>query len=49
MDELKIIIDTREQKPWVFPGHTTAVQKLDTGDYSVEGLEALPYNPVFTR
>jgi ERCC4-type nuclease len=39
MDELKIIIDTREQKPWEFPGHTTAVQKLDTGDYSVEGLE----------
>ena len=39
MDQLKIIIDTREQKPWEFPGHTTAVQKLDTGDYSVEGLE----------
>ena len=37
--DLKIIIDTREQKPWEFPGHATAVKKLDTGDYSVEGLE----------
>ena len=36
---LNIIIDSREQKPWEFPGHTTAVAKLDTGDYSVKGLE----------
>tara|TARA_A100001201_G_scaffold55330_2_gene53808 strand:- start:445 stop:906 length:462 start_codon:yes stop_codon:yes gene_type:complete len=36
---LNIIIDSREQKPWLFPGHTTAVAKLDTGDYSVKGLE----------
>lgn len=34
-----IIIDTREQKPWEFPDHSTAVAKLDTGDYSLEGLE----------
>lgn len=34
-----IIVDTREQKPWEFTEHTTAVRKLDTGDYSVEGLE----------
>lgn len=34
-----IIIDTREQQPWNFPEHSTAVKKLDTGDYSVEGLE----------
>jgi len=34
-----IIIDTREQQPWKFPNHTTAVKKLDTGDYSLEGLE----------
>lgn len=34
-----IIVDTREQKPWSFPEHTTAVAKLDTGDYSIQGLE----------
>ena len=39
MDDLTIIIDTREQRPWVFDEHLTANRKLDTGDYSVEGLE----------
>jgi ERCC4-type nuclease len=34
-----IIIDSREQQPWEFSHQTTAVQKLDTGDYSIEGLE----------
>jgi ERCC4-type nuclease len=34
-----IIIDSREQQPWEFAHQTTAVQKLDTGDYSIEGLE----------
>jgi len=34
-----IIVDTREQKPWQFTEYATAVRKLDTGDYSVEGLE----------
>ena len=34
-----IIVDTREQKPWQFNEYATAVRKLDTGDYSVEGLE----------
>jgi ERCC4-type nuclease len=34
-----IIIDSREQQPWEFSHRTTAVQKLDTGDYSIEGLE----------
>lgn len=34
-----IIVDTREQKPWSFPEHTIAVSKLDTGDYSIQGLE----------
>lgn len=37
--DLKIIIDTREQKPWSFEEHATAHRKLDTGDYSIEGLE----------
>lgn len=36
-----IIVDTREQQPWIFKEHTTAHQKLDTGDYSVQGLEHL--------
>lgn len=34
-----IIIDTREQHPWQFSEHTTANKKLDTGDYSIEGME----------
>jgi len=40
-DEFTIIIDTREQKPWSFENYTIANQKLDTGDYSIEGLENL--------
>jgi ERCC4-type nuclease len=38
-DNFTIIIDTREQHPWEFPQHATAHKKLDTGDYSIEGLE----------
>jgi ERCC4-type nuclease len=38
-DEFTIIVDTREQKPWNFSNHVTANHKLDTGDYSIEGLE----------
>jgi len=34
-----IIIDTREQQPWSFDNYVTANKKLDTGDYSIEGLE----------
>jgi ERCC4-type nuclease len=40
-DNFTIIIDTREQHPWEFPYHTTATRKLDTGDYSIEGMEHL--------
>lgn len=36
-----IIIDTREQKPWAFAGCDTINRKLDTGDYSIDGLEHL--------
>lgn len=36
-----IIIDTREQKPWTFETQASASHKLDTGDYSIEGLENL--------
>lgn len=39
MDPFTIIVDTREQQPWEFGFHNTAKQKLDTGDYSIQGLE----------
>ena len=38
-DDLKIIVDTREQQPWSFDFNEIAVAKLDTGAYSVAGLE----------
>lgn len=34
-----ILIDTREQKAWEFPRHSTANIKLDTGDYSLAGFQ----------
>lgn len=37
-DDFTIIIDTREQIPWEFGAHVTSREKLDTGDYSIEGL-----------
>lgn len=40
-NEFTIIIDTREQQPWTFDSYTTAHKKLDTGDYSIQGLEHL--------
>lgn len=39
--EYTIIIDTREQQPWAFKNRATANHKLDTGDYSIKGLEHL--------
>ena len=39
MDDFTVIIDTREQNPWKIKYNATAVKKLDTGDYSIEGLE----------
>jgi ERCC4-type nuclease len=39
MDPFTIIVDTREQQPWEFGLHLTAKQKLETGDYSIQGLE----------
>jgi ERCC4-type nuclease len=38
-DEFTIIVDTREQQPWEFEYYSKANRKLDTGDYSIEGLE----------
>lgn len=39
INDFTIIVDTREQTPWEFDNYTTASRKLDTGDYSIEGLE----------
>lgn len=38
-DDFTIIVDTREQQPWEFSHYATSKNKLDTGDYSIEGLE----------
>jgi len=38
-EDFTIIIDTREQQPWVFEQYVVANKKLDTGDYSIEGYE----------
>lgn len=38
-DDFTIIVDTREQQPWSFENHAVSNKKLDTGDYSIEGLE----------
>lgn len=38
-NDFTIIIDTREQQPWDFEHYVTANKKLDTGDYSIDGLE----------
>lgn len=40
-DEFTIIVDTREQLPWEFGFHTTSRKKLDTGDYSIQGMESI--------
>ena len=37
-----VIVDTREQKPWDFNENYNVINaKLDTGDYSIEGMEHL--------
>jgi ERCC4-type nuclease len=36
-----IVVDSREQDPWTFPNLPSEVGTLDTGDYSVRGLEHL--------
>lgn len=38
-DNFTIIVDTREQQPWTFDNYVVANKKLDTGDYSIEGLQ----------
>jgi hypothetical protein len=39
INDFTIIVDTREQTPWEFENYATANKKLDTGDYSIEGLQ----------
>jgi len=41
MSDFTIIVDSREQKPYLFGGYTCGVKKsgLKTGDYSIEGYE----------
>lgn len=41
MAKIQVIVDTREQTPWTFEGQgiETVRQKLDSGDYSLPGLE----------
>jgi len=39
LSDFTIIVDTREQTPWTFDNYVVASQKLDTGDYSIQGLE----------
>jgi len=43
--KFKIVQDTREKKPWQFGTigslEGVVVKKLDTGDYSIEGMEEL--------
>lgn len=45
MSKFRIIQDTREKTPWQFGEddicHGTLITKLDTGDYSLEGLQHL--------
>lgn len=37
--DFTIIVDTREQQPWSFSEYVVANKKLDTGDYSIDGLQ----------
>ena len=37
--DFTIIVDTREQQPWNFNNFAKANKKLDTGDYSIDGLQ----------
>ncbi len=35
---MRIVIDTREQRPWSFPEYiSTVISKIDAGDYALEG------------
>jgi ERCC4-type nuclease len=38
-NNMVVVIDTREQLPYMFPGCRVSIRKLDAGDYSLEGYE----------
>lgn len=38
-EQFTIIIDTREQLPYDFPGESTSHETMQTGDYTVKGFE----------
>lgn len=40
-NDFTVVVDTREQKPWNFTTQASTIHKLDTGDYSIQGYEAL--------
>lgn len=35
----KLVIDTREKRPWTFPGQEVIYKELGVGDYTYEGYE----------
>ena len=37
--DLTVVIDTREQLPWDFPGMKTKRESLPFGDYTVDGYQ----------
>ncbi len=39
--DITIIIDTREQQPFELKGYETISQKLDVGDYQIQGSDLL--------
>lgn len=39
LEDITAVVDTREQTPWTLDPIRTVRRKLDTGDYSVNGLE----------
>ena len=39
MEDIIVLIDSREQKKWEFPDAATEIKALKTGDYSILGLE----------
>ncbi len=42
MNSFVIVQDSREQAPWIFPeGQIVEAGTLDTGDYSIKGVETL--------
>ena len=40
-DRTKLVIDTREQNPWAFPGLRVVRRALKHGDYAISGRERI--------